>query len=240
MTKFQGLFVILALVLPLGRAQTAVPPRLEVTISVYDYAHVPSETLTQAKQEAQRIFQEAGVETVWVPCFPRLEKIELNSCSVVDATHLMLKIVPHALTAQVRDRTDVLGNALLDENGTGYYAYAFLDHIQALEQRLGFALMGDVFAHELGHLLLGSNAHSVSGIMSAHWHGTEQRIISQGSMCFLPSQSRLMKERMAGAVPVRTQPVSDPAIELPIELYRDYLVAVEGSIGNLEKLTFIY
>jgi hypothetical protein len=29
------------------------------------------------------------------------------------------------------------------------------------------------------------------------------------------------------------------AIELPIELYRDYLVVVEGSIGNLGHLAFI-
>jgi Aspartyl protease len=36
-----------------------------------------------------------------------------------------------------------------------------------------------------------------------------------------------------------TQPVPNPAIELPVQLYRDYLVVVEGSIGNLEKLTFI-
>jgi len=32
---------------------------------------------------------------------------------------------------------------------------------------------------------------------------------------------------------------SGNAIELPIQLYRDYVVVVEGSIGNLEKLTFI-
>jgi len=32
---------------------------------------------------------------------------------------------------------------------------------------------------------------------------------------------------------------SGKAIELPIQLYRDYVVVVEGSIGNLEKLTFI-
>jgi hypothetical protein len=38
---------------------------------------------------------------------------------------------------------------------------------------------------------------------------------------------------------VETQPVSDHPIELPIQLYRDYLVVVEGLIANLEKLTFI-
>ena len=41
MTKSQGLFIILALVLPPGSAQTAISTRLEVTVSVYDYAHVP-------------------------------------------------------------------------------------------------------------------------------------------------------------------------------------------------------
>jgi hypothetical protein len=186
-----------ALVLPPGSAQTAISARLEVTVSVYDYADVPSKTLAKAKQEVQRIFHEAGVETVWVSCLPKPEKIELNSCSLVDATHLVLKILPHGLTGDVRDRLDVLGNAVLNESGTGNYACAFLDHIQAQERRHGFALMGDVFAHELGHLLLGSNTHSVSGIMSAHWLGTELPLISQRSVGFLPSQSRRMKERVA-------------------------------------------
>lgn len=212
MTKSQGLFIILALVLPPGSAQTAISAKLEVTVCVYDYAHVPSKTLTKAKQEVQRIFHEAGVETVWVSCLPKPEKIELDSCSVVDATHLVLKILPRGFTAHVRNRIDVVGIAVLDENGTGNYACAFLDHIQELEERLGFALLGDVFAHEFGHLLLGSNSHSVSGIMSAHWHGTELRSISQGSIGFLPSQSHRMKERMASrqvAPPVtRATPVS--------------------------------
>jgi hypothetical protein len=35
------------------------------------------------------------------------------------------------------------------------------------------------------------------------------------------------------------QPVFNPVIELPIKLCRDYLVVVEGSIGTLEKLTFV-
>lgn len=36
-----------------------------------------------------------------------------------------------------------------------------------------------------------------------------------------------------------TQPAFNPVSELPIQLCRDYLVVVEGSIGTLEKLTFI-
>jgi Aspartyl protease len=41
------------------------------------------------------------------------------------------------------------------------------------------------------------------------------------------------------AVLAGTKSASNDAIELPIQLYRDYLVVVEGSIGNLEKLSFI-
>jgi len=98
-----------------------------VTISVYDYALVPPEILPAAEGDARRIFQQAGVETVWVNCLPKPEKIESKGCYAVDATHLLLKILPHALSAQVRDRSDVLGDAIVDEKGVGYYAYTFYD-----------------------------------------------------------------------------------------------------------------
>jgi hypothetical protein len=49
----------------------------------------------------------------------------------------------------------------------------------------------------------------------------------------------LLAQSNSVAVPAEAKPVSNNSIELPIQLYRDYLVAVEGSIGNLEKLTFI-
>jgi hypothetical protein len=169
-----------------------------MTISVYDYAHVSPEILAAAEGDARRIFREAGVETVWVTCLPKPEKIEFNGCYLVDATHLMLKILPHAISVQVRDRTDVLGNALVDEKGAGFYAYAFYDRIQrvAEEHRLDHALLGDVLAHEIGHLLLGSQSHAVSGIMSAHWNGDELRRISEGTMFFTPSQSRVLRDRV--------------------------------------------
>jgi hypothetical protein len=140
---------------------------LEVTISVHDYANVPTSVLVPAEAHASRIFRQAGLETVWINCGPKVERTEPKTCYVTDATHLILKILPHALNAQARDRGEVLGTALLDEKGTGYYAYAFYDRVRQLaeDRGLGYALLGDVFAHEIGHLLLGSKSHSVSGIM---------------------------------------------------------------------------
>jgi hypothetical protein len=169
----------------------------DITISVYDYANVPLELLGAAEEDARRIFRQAGVDTVWETCFPKPERV-LADCYTVDATHLMMKILPRAISAQARDRNDVLGTSLVDEKRAGYYSYVFYDSVRrvAEERKLGHALLGDVLAHEIGHLLLGSNSHSVSGIMSAHWYGGELRRISEGAMLFTPSQSRTLRERL--------------------------------------------
>jgi len=177
-------------------AQEASAPSLEITISVHDYADAPPLRLAAAEAEARRIFGLAGVKTVWISCSPKLEESEPADCFTVDATHLMLKILSGKTTAHVRDRDDVLGSALLADNGVGYYAYAFLGHIEMLEQHLGFPVLGYVLAHEIGHLLVGSNSHSVNGIMSAHWNGSELRRISEGNLLFLPDESRMLRKRL--------------------------------------------
>lgn len=183
-----------------GFSQTppTVATKQEVTISVYDYANVSTELLVATEEDARRIFRQAGVETIWATCFPRPETIQAPDCHTVDATHLVMKILPRAISAQARDRNDVLGTALLGEKGIGYYAYVFYDSVQrvAEERKLGHAILGDVLAHEIGHLLLGSNSHSISGIMSAHWYGDELRRISEGAMLFTPSQSRMLRDRL--------------------------------------------
>jgi len=185
------------------------PRMADITISVYDYANVPVELLGAAEEDARRIFRQAGVDTVWATCLPKPEKV-VADCYIVDATHLIMKILPRAISAQARDRSDVLGTALVDEKGVGYYVYVFYDNVRrvAEDRELGHTLLGDVLAHEIGHLLLGSNSHSVSGIMSAHWYGGELRRISEGAMLFTPSQSRTLRERLEprkGDTPVVTR-----------------------------------
>jgi hypothetical protein len=178
------------------RTITSLSP--EVSISVHDYADVSTPLLAAAEDQAREIFLRAGVETVWLNCSPKLEKLEPKSCYFADTTHLTLKILPHAVNAQVRNRIDVLGTAYPDEKGAGYFAYVFYDRIQKLAQRrrLGHALLADVMAHEIGHLLLGSTSHSAGGIMCAHWNYEELRKVAEGAMSFIPAQSRIIRDRL--------------------------------------------
>jgi hypothetical protein len=174
------------------------PSTREVTISIYDYAHVLPEALTASENDAVRIFRQAGIETVWVNCLPKAGSVDLKLCDQVDALHLVLKVLPRAIIVEVRDRTDVLGTALLDEKGAGFYAYAFYDRVQrvAEEHRLGHSRLGNVLAHEIGHLLLKSKSHAVSGIMSARWNVDELRKLSEGTMFFTPGQCRALRDHV--------------------------------------------
>jgi hypothetical protein len=191
----------LLVVTPFAFAQnppSTLPLNPEVSISVHDYADVPTPLLAAAEDQARGIFRRAGLETVWLNCSPKLEKVEPKSCYFSDTTHLTLKISRHAMNAKVRDRIDVLGTAYPDESGTGYFAYVFYDRVQELAQRrsLGHALLADVMAHEIGHLLLGSTSHSLSGIMCAHWNYEELREVAEGIMSFIPAQSSIMRDRL--------------------------------------------
>jgi hypothetical protein len=60
-------------------------------------------------------------------------------------------------------------------------------------------VLGHVMAHELGHLLLGSNAHAEIGIMRPRWFGQQLRAVERGALFFSPEQALLMRNGL-GAV----------------------------------------
>jgi len=208
--------------------------RPQLHVSVQDYANVPTELLAAAEAEVHRIFHQAGAETIWRNCSEKLEKTQPAGCHVVGSTYLMLKILPHAMSVQERDRDDVLGSATLDEKGVGFYGYAFYDRIQRLaqERRLARTLLGHVLAHEIGHLLLRSNSHSSSGIMSGRWAGEELRRISEGAMLFTPLESKVMRDRLTT---LALKPAGTPrpvVVENPSSLIFASLEGLSSAAGS--------
>ncbi len=169
----------------------------QIAVSVYDDAGVPRDTLASAEGQATKIFQRAGLDVSWLTC------VRTNNASCATAfneiggpVHLVLRITPNVASST---SDTALGVAYLASDGTGRYGDVFWKRAQDLRRNSKVdlaSILASVMAHEVGHLLLGSNAHAISGIMQAHWERGELRRISMGSLLFLPEQGKRMRARM--------------------------------------------
>jgi uncharacterized protein (DUF2062 family) len=84
------------------------------------------------------------------------------------------------------------------------YAAVFLGTIRNQASAAGVpvtVLLAYAAAHELGHLLLGANAHSRRGLMKATWERTDLIALSQKSLRFDREQCRRISERCKSTSP---------------------------------------
>jgi hypothetical protein len=93
-------------------------------------------------------------------------------------------------------------------------ANVYADRTRELADRREFeVILGRVITHELGHLLLGKNAHSAAGIMHARWRAQDLGLSRQAAMLFLPGEAK----RIRAQVMARTVgQLSLMSVELPI------------------------
>ena len=166
-----------------------------ITILVIDSARVSAPVLGQSEAEAARIFRAAGIETAWVNC-PTEPESEVDACRIVPgANEFVLHIVPSGKTSS----DSVFGVSFLGEDGSGKYSNVFYERVAEAHHEWGAdvaTLLGTVAAHELGHLLLGTRAHSHAGIMTPVWESESLRQIGMGGLRFTHEQSSLMKARL--------------------------------------------
>jgi hypothetical protein len=165
-----------------------------ITVAIYDDAQLSPRVLADAEDEAIRIYQKAGIPILWIGCNPSKTdaKSDPRCQDPPSAMHLNMRIVPHAR----KSSDDIFGVAFLSAEGTGAYSDIFYDSVEQLDRdwHVGLArVLGHVMAHELGHLILGSNAHSRQGIMCPSWHVDELHRASMGTLLFSEEQGRLMR-----------------------------------------------
>lgn len=90
--------------------------------------------------------------------------------------------------------TDALGQSMIPPAGYGYVprgkASVFYDRVMAFASVWApnsREILGDAMAHELGHLLLGTQ-HSSRGIMKALWTFQDLQLASRGNLRFTTEQ----------------------------------------------------
>jgi hypothetical protein len=185
-------------------------PDSKVTVSVYNDAGIPFGILFQAESEATRIFRQSGLEIRWLNCSP-LPNVPENpaECATADfPRHLQLRIAKRSLN--LNDFT--MGISYLSNDGTGCYADLFYDRAQLIHESSQVSLatlLGHGIAHELGHLLLGTNSHAPTGIMRARWQPADLARASHGRLLFSPLESQEMRNKLT---PWQPPALDDPYI----------------------------
>jgi hypothetical protein len=149
------------------------PLALLVTIRLYDTSGMPAADLRSAMLTADAALRSGAVASAWVVCPPPGAAPAPNSSGCTGLPHeseLLVRIVraPEAVRS-----ADTLGFAAVDTTaGRGTLATVFADRIVRLAARSGIdggTLVGYAIAHEIGHLLLGTDAHAARGLMRAAW-----------------------------------------------------------------------
>jgi len=59
-----------------------------------------------------------------------------------------------------------------------------------------FQIVGAAIAHEIGHLILGANAHAPQGLMTPQWGPLQFELISIGELSFTSRQAILLQDEV--------------------------------------------
>jgi len=145
-------------------------PELRITVRMDDKAGVHGAVLRLAEARAADVFAMSGVGVDW------LDGEEANRRKILAPyTVLIMAEAPSQLKAAMEGLgTDVMGQGA-PFVGRAYIYYDRVLHLRPTPPRDVITTLGDVIAHELGHLIL-PPGHSPVGIMRPSINMTSRRV----------------------------------------------------------------
>lgn len=164
---------------------------LMVTIRVYDVYGLSPETRQEALALAAETLAHAGVQAIIVDCSVGGAAATPCKTGLADG-EIMLRIHRHP-----KDGAHVLGDAMVrGDAGPNTIATVYAAAIAERSRRTGVRLatiVGRVTAHEIGHLLLGTNAHASHGLMRPSW---ELQRLDRGDWDFSIEDAATIRRRL--------------------------------------------
>ena len=154
-----------------GAAET--PDPLAVRLQLRSDARVADDVLGEARDEVVRIFAQSGFDVVWTD----------------EAPDVTVRIAEQVL-GYARATSQVMGAAKRTPDGP--VANVFFRQVQDFARIYHLDLstmLGHVIAHEVGHLLLPTFAHSPTGLMRAQWDEMQVRDAARRALTFTDGQA---------------------------------------------------
>ena len=130
------------------------------------------------------IFNGAGVEAAWIDCpLSPAEFEKYPACQQqTRTTDLVVRFLTVPMAAKLPTSDGPLGFAQhCPDHEPGCVAktfYARVDELAVQGDARAARILGHAVAHEVGHLLLGPNAHSATGIMRGVWSPGDLKLMN--------------------------------------------------------------
>jgi hypothetical protein len=190
-----GLIGITGLAFPEIAFASENDPSPTITVQIYNYSQASPAILTKAEREADRILSEAGLRIVWLECpvEPSAAGSQGPCQKAPEATDIRLRVL--AAPVQNKFQDTVFGFTVHPVLASVYYEYALRRGKSDDAEFEIPIILGCAIAHELGHLLLGTNSHSGEGIMQPRWEPNQVRQLMMGTLLFTTEQAKLMREQ---------------------------------------------
>jgi hypothetical protein len=154
---------------------------LRLTLVVYDRAQIQPETLDASERTTAEIFKDARIQLVWRQGFAyAAERRNAVSPAAEEPATLVVTLQPASEAARFGVRS-VCGGVAIGSNIS-----IFVRHFAA-------NWLGPIMAHEIGHVVLGPNAHAIAGIMRATLLADEWEKAAQGTLGFTHSQKQKIR-----------------------------------------------
>jgi hypothetical protein len=173
---------------------------MQLTVCVMNDGGVTQKTVQEVEKRVDLIFADSAIAIQWIlGGDPNRTVAERWACGHPEPLRIViLRWMQDGKSATPKE----LGETFLGANGLGVVSDVFLKRTMQLgsEREVNFAaLLALVTAHELGHLLLGPESHSHSGLMRAKISEDSLSRIMQGSFGFTREEDYKMYARMKSA-----------------------------------------
>ena len=168
---------------------------LAATIFIRSYNNfgVPAADLAAAREQAQAVLQQAGVNIVWADCWDgdRQPASAPARCHEPIGGDIVLRLQK---TKEVdRSRFVSMGFSLVGiADAAPFLATVYVDRVRSVSRAARIdarRVLGLAMSHEIGHVLLNSNSHPASGLMRAEWSLNELRRNDTRAWHFLDSEA---------------------------------------------------
>jgi hypothetical protein len=202
--SIRGCLFTLSFLALAGNAKYISAQNAALQVQVYDYAGLNAAALHEFTRHTKEILTNSGLAVEVDLCVG----LVATSCERLNETSksVVIRVVPGSATHVNNSRWQPLGQSIAGHDG-GTYASIFLRQAEEKASEVNLSridVLSYAAAHEVGHLLLGDQAHTVRGVMKAHWEADDFQAMTQNRLYFIPEQARVLRMRYGIARRVKT------------------------------------